>query len=164
MASRAGGQGAATYSPVGRRTVASFEDYADAQAAVDRLSDERFGVEQVAIVGRGLRLEEQVTGRLTAARAALQGAIIGALTGALVGWLLGLFDAVEPLVSAFALGLYGLVLGALLGAGLGALAYAATGGRRDFSTVTALRADHYDVTVDEPAASTAEEILARPMP
>jgi hypothetical protein len=150
-----------TQTETARRTVASFEEYAEAQAAVDRLSDERFPVERVAIVARGLRLEEQVTGRMTLARAALQGAAVAAVTGGVVGWLLGLFDAVEPLVSAISLALYGLIIGAILGAGFGAIAHAAGGGRRDYSAVSALRAEHYDVMVDAPIASAAEEILER---
>ena len=61
-----------------RRTIASFDDYADAQRAVDRLSDEGFPVERVSIVGTGLRYVEDVTGRLTTGRAALMGATQGA--------------------------------------------------------------------------------------
>jgi hypothetical protein len=41
-----------------RRVVASFPEYAQAQRAVDYLSDEKFPVERIAIVGEGLRLVE----------------------------------------------------------------------------------------------------------
>ena len=54
-------------------TVASYDDYADAQRAVDRLSDDGFPVEQLDIVGSDLRLVERVTGRLTKGRAAAAG-------------------------------------------------------------------------------------------
>lgn len=43
-------------------TVASYDDYAAAQAAVDRLSDEGFPVEHLDIIGSDLRLVERVTG------------------------------------------------------------------------------------------------------
>ena len=43
-----------------RRTVASYDDYAEAERAVDYLSDHGFPVERVAIVGHGLRYVEQV--------------------------------------------------------------------------------------------------------
>mgnify|MGYP006111902719 CR=1 FL=1 len=40
-----------------------FDQYADAQKAVDFLSDEHFPVENIAIVGTELRQVERVTGR-----------------------------------------------------------------------------------------------------
>ena len=72
-------------------TVASYPSYEEAQAAVDRLSDERFPVENLDIVGSGLRLVERVTGRLTNARAAAAGAASGAWFGLFIGLLVGLF-------------------------------------------------------------------------
>ena len=48
-------------------TVGSYSSYEEAQAAVDRLSDEGFPVENLDIVGSGLRLVERVTGRVTTA-------------------------------------------------------------------------------------------------
>jgi hypothetical protein len=50
-------------------TVASYSSYEEAQTAVDRLSDDGFPVENLDIVGSGLRLVERVTGRLTTSRA-----------------------------------------------------------------------------------------------
>ena len=49
--------------PGARRTIASFSSYAEAERAVDFLSDQGFAVERVAIVGTGLRYVEQVAGR-----------------------------------------------------------------------------------------------------
>jgi hypothetical protein len=60
-----------------RRTIATFSSYRDAEAAVDFLSDRRFPVERVAIVGQDLRTVEQVTGRMGYGRAALGGAAQG---------------------------------------------------------------------------------------
>jgi hypothetical protein len=48
-----------------RQVIATFENYADAERAVDYLSDQRFEVNRVAIVGRDLEYVEQVLGRLT---------------------------------------------------------------------------------------------------
>ena len=56
-----------------RRTIATYRDYAAAERAVDHLSDQGFGVERTAIVGKGLRSVEQVAGRMSAGRAALVG-------------------------------------------------------------------------------------------
>jgi hypothetical protein len=81
-----------------REVVASYPDYAGAQYAVDALSDQRFPVERLAIVGAGLQSFEQVTGRKGYGKAAAQGLVTGAVVGAALGWLLGLFTVVQPLV------------------------------------------------------------------
>jgi uncharacterized membrane protein len=142
-----------------RRTVASFATYADASRAVDYLSDHKFPVERVAIVGHNLRLVEQVTGRRTKGRAALEGAMVGALIGAFFGFLFGLFDWVDPLVSGLLLALYGFVFGAITGAILGFLFHWATGGIRDFDSVPAFVADRYDVIADPEVADDAARLL-----
>ena len=77
----------------GAIAVATYDDYADAQRAVDFLADNRFPVDRVTIIGLDLRLEERVVGRLTVARAALAGAGTGAWFGLLIGLLLGLFTS-----------------------------------------------------------------------
>ena len=143
-----------------RRTIASFDDYADAQRAVDRLSDEGFPVERVSIVGTGLRYVEQVTGRLTTGRAALIGATQGAALGALFGLVFGLIFTIDPDPAILFLVLYGLVAGAIFGALLGAITHAATGGTRDFASVAGMKADRYEVMVDDDLAERAARILS----
>jgi uncharacterized membrane protein len=142
-----------------RRVVAAFDNYADAERAVDRLSDRGFPVQRTAIVARDLRFVEQVTGRVTTARAALQGAGSGALAGFLVGWLFGLFNWWDPVISSALLALWGLLIGAVVGALMGLLAHALTRGRRDFASVGSIQADGYEVMVDEDAADEATRIL-----
>ncbi len=143
-----------------RRVLRSYAHYGEAEAVVDRLSDAKFPVEGVAIVARGLRFVETVTGRTTTLRAAMRGALGGALIGAFLGWFFGVFNWVDPLVSGLALALYGLVFGAVVGGLIGALGQAASGGRRDFSSVGRMEADAYDVTVDDDLADDAERVLA----
>ncbi len=140
--------------------VASYEAYGDAQKAVDHLSDEGFPVERVSIVANDLRFVEEVTGRFGYGRAALQGLFSGAGIGALFGFLSGLFSLIEPFVPVLALTLWGLVVGALVGVVVGLLSYALSGGRRDFSSVGAMRAGRYDVMADEEVAHGASQILA----
>ena len=53
--------------PDRRVTVATYEDYLTAQRAVDFLSDNKFPVDQVSIVGEDVRLVERVLGRWTVA-------------------------------------------------------------------------------------------------
>ena len=79
-----------------RQVIATFDSYADAERLVDYLSDQRFEVNRVAIVGRDLEYVEQVLGRLNYGGAALRGAGSGALVGALIGWIFGLFNWIQP--------------------------------------------------------------------
>jgi hypothetical protein len=124
-----------------RRAVASVRTYAEAERAVDHLSDQEFPVERVAIVARGLSMVEQVTGRRGYLEAALQGLANGALIGILIGWLFGIFDWFEPITSAFWLAIDGLWFGALVGALFGLLSQALSRGRRDFGSVAGLSAE-----------------------
>ena len=137
-------------------TVATFPDYPEAQAVVDRLSDKGFDVSTVKIVGEGLRSEEFVTGRLTTGRAALAGAGSGAWLGLLLGVLFGIF---APGFGWVATILWAVVIGAVWGAIFGAIAQAATGGRRDFKSLQTTTASTYLVQVQAPAAREALAVL-----
>lgn len=142
-----------------RTTIATYDHYADAQRAVDFLSDQGFAVERLTIVGSGLRTIEQVTGRVTVARAALTGALQGALIGAVFTLLFGVFFTVTD--GYFALLLYAVFLGALVGAAFGAIGHAATGGRRDFASTTGLQAERYEVQADAEVAAEAKDFVLR---
>jgi hypothetical protein len=143
----------------GRRVVASYRTYPAAERAVDFLSDRKFPVERVSIVGQGLKLVEQVTGRLTWADAALRGLLTGAVTGGLIGWLFAVFDWFNPAIARGWVIIDGLWFGAVVGVIFGLLAYALTRGRRDFSSVAGMQADHYDLLVDASVANEAERLL-----
>jgi hypothetical protein len=121
-APRANGATAAAQS---RRVVASYTGYAEAERAVDRLSDSGFPVEHVAIVG----------------------------------WLFFAIDWVSPIVARGWLILDGLWVGTLAGVLFGVLAYAITGGARDFTSIPSMRAKRYDLLVDEAFAPEAERLL-----
>ncbi|MBP2328730.1 hypothetical protein JOF56_009115 [Kibdelosporangium banguiense] len=142
-----------------RRVIAAFASYGEAERAVDFLSDQKFPVERVAIVGHDVRMVEQVVGRLNWGRAALHGAGSGALVGALVGWIFGLFDWVRPLVASLTLAAYGLIFGAVVGAIFGLIAYALQGGRRDFSSIRMMMPSRYEVQVDAEVADEATRLL-----
>jgi hypothetical protein len=143
--------------PPARTTVETYESYADAERAVDFLSDKEFPVERVAIVGTGLKTVEQVAGRLTTGRAALAGAGQGAMIGLLFALLLGLFFTVAE--DFLGVVLYGLVAGALFGASFAAVAQYATRGRRDFASVTAMTAERYELQVDHEVSARAKQLL-----
>jgi hypothetical protein len=142
-----------------RRVVASYSDYAEAELAVDRLSDRGFPVERTSIVGRDLEYVEEVTGRMGYGGAALRGALTGALVGLLIGWLFAVFNWFDPLVETGWLILDGLWFGALVGALLGLLQHLLLGGRRDFASLGGMRAKRYEVLADDEVADEAERLL-----
>jgi len=138
-------------------SVATYPDYALAQQAVDYLSDNHFPVEKTSIVGTDLRLVENVLGRMTTARAALAGTASGAWFGLFIGLFLGIFSDANWFGLIFA----GLLIGAAWGAIFGAIAQAMTGGRRDFTSRSSLRASQYAVIVEADAADDARQLLTR---
>ncbi|MDT5132939.1 MAG: hypothetical protein QOE41_2250 [Mycobacterium sp.] len=142
-----------------RQVIASFDNYADAERAVDYLADQHFEVQRVAIVGRDLTLVEQVTGRLNWGWAALRGAGVGALTGALIGWIFGLFNWLHPLIGGLVLALYGVIFGVIVGALMGLVMYAFQAGRRDFSAVRFLQPKYFDLVADVAVADRAMQLL-----
>ena len=140
-----------------RTTVATYGSYREAERAVDLLSDREFPVERVAIVGTGLKTVEQVAGRLTTGRAAAMGALQGAMIGLLFALLFGIFfDVEEGFLGVLA---YGVIAGALFGSIFAAIAQAAQGGRRDFASVTAMRAERYEIQVDHEVSAQAKQLL-----
>ena len=136
--------------------VARFDNYDDAQRAVDRLSDNGFPVEHLDIVGTDLQLVERVTGRLTRARAAGAGALSGLWMGLLLGVLFGLFTSGHAFIGVVGIGL---LFGAAWGAVFGFVAHSATGGRRDFSSVRSLVARQYEVIARDGTVDRARAML-----
>jgi hypothetical protein len=138
-------------------SVATYPEYADAQRAVDFLSDNKFPVEHAAIVGTNLRMVEQVLGRMTTGKATLYG--IGA--GAWFGLFIGLLFAIFVPRAWFAMILTALVIGAIWGAIFGAIAHAMTRGKRDFTAARSLQAGEYGISVTAEYAEQARQLLAR---
>ena len=138
-------------------SVGTFDTYADAQRAVDYLADEKFPVENLAIVGTDLRQVERVTGRMTWAKAALGGLASGVWIGLFVGLLLGLFtdEGWGQII------LFSVLWGALFMLILALVGYAATGGRRDFTSQNVTIAAHYEIFCQHQHAEKARELLAK---
>ena len=145
--------------PVGGVQVGSFDSYEHAQAAVDHLSDEKFPVENVTIIGSDLRMVEKVLGRLSLGRAVAAGAAGGAWWGLFVGLLLGIFASGGGAWVGSVLA--GLLIGLVFGALFGAMGYAATRGRRDFTSTSKIVAGRYDVMCNPAHAEEARAHLAR---
>ena len=136
--------------------IGSYGTYAEAQRAVDYLSDEQFPVQHVTIVGVDLMQVERVTGRLTWSRVLVGGAFSGAWLGIFIGLVLGFFGT-NPWESLLA----GLVAGVFFGLITSGLQYAMARGTRDFSSTLQLVAGRYDVLCDPASAEQGRDLLAR---
>jgi hypothetical protein len=136
-----------------------FDKYDQAQKAVDFLSDEQFPVQNCMIVGTELKQIERVTGRLTYGKAAMAGAASGVWFGLLVGFLLGFFSGSST--NFLGLVLSSAVLGGVFFSVWAVAGYAATGGRRDFTSISQVVATRYEVLVEHKFAEQARQILAR---
>jgi RsiW-degrading membrane proteinase PrsW (M82 family) len=133
-----------------------YDDYAAAQKAVDFLADKEFPVENCLIVGTDLKQMERITGRLSSGRVALGGLLSGAWLGVFVGLIFSLFGEEDPLAMILATALFG----ALFGVIWAMVGYAATRGRRDFSSVSMIVATRYEVLVEHKHAVRGRELLA----
>ncbi len=138
-------------------SIGKYDTYEQAQRAVDYLSDQRFPVENLAIVGTDLRQVERVTGRMTWGKAALGGLATGVWIGLLIGLLIGLFTD-EGWVQII---LFSMAWGAVFMAVLGLVGYAMTGGRRDFTSRSVTIAGQYEIFCAHQRAEEARNLLAR---
>jgi hypothetical protein len=134
-----------------------FDKYADAQKAVDFLSDNEFPVENVLIVGTELKQVERVTGRLTWGKVLSAGAASGAWLGLLIGALLSIFSDGSSVVVTI---LGGIAFGIVFGIISGAMGYGATRGQRDFSSVQKVVATKYEVLVEHKFLADGTALLA----
>lgn len=139
------------------QSLAVYAEYADAQKAVDFLSDEHFPVENCMIVGTDLKRIERITGRLTTGRVAAGGVASGAWLGLFIGLLFTIFTS----ESAFTTIASTMVFGALFGVIWALIGYAMTRGQRDFQSVTQVVATKYEVLVEHKVAAQARETLAK---
>jgi heat induced stress protein YflT len=138
------------------QSVGIYQTYAEAQKAVDYLADQRFEVQNLAIVGTDLKSVERVLGRRSWGTVVVQGLQSGLSTGLLVALVMFIFTRPS---SVLLLLLVALGIGITLGIVFNAAAYAMTGGRRDFTSVTQTVATKYEVLCEHKLAAQAREML-----
>jgi hypothetical protein len=138
------------------QSVGIFDSYADAQKAVDFLSDSKFEVQNLAIVGTDLKSVERVLGRRNWGTVINQGVMSGISTGLLVALVMLIF---APPASFLALLLVSLAIGIALGIGFAAAAYALSRGKRDFTSISQTVATKYEVLCEHKVAAQARELL-----
>jgi len=137
-------------------SLGTYDKYADAQKAVDYLSDHEFAVENCMIVGTDLKQVERVTGRLTRGRVAGAGALSGMWMGLFVGLIFAMFDSNSTTLTV----LLTVAFGAMFGLVWAVIGYAATKGRRDFTSVSQVVATRYELLVEHKFAEQARALLA----
>jgi hypothetical protein len=137
-------------------TVASYETYQEAQAAVDQLSKAEFPVKELSIVGHDLTSVERITGTLSWGRTAAAGALSGAWFGTFLGLLFFIFSP-----SGTSLGILGAAI--LIGAGFGMIfslvSYSINRRRRDFTSVMQVLATRYAIIAEPDHVVRARQVL-----
>ncbi|MDO4899277.1 general stress protein [Actinomyces sp.] len=139
--------------------VASFATYAEAQHAVDSLSDAGFPVQHLAIIGTDLRQVERITGRMSWGRAVASGAMSGL-------WI-GLFFAAMMLVLGPREGtgtvlIAAVIMGVIWGMVFQVAAYAVTRGKRDFTSISQVVASRYSVIASQMSNEAARALADIP--
>lgn len=139
-------------------SIGVFDTYPEAQRAVDALSDSGFPVQNCLIVGTELRQLERVTGRLTWGRVLAGGALSGMWLGLFVGLIFAMFSSSSagPLPQVIST----MIFGAIFGAVWAAIGYAATRGRRDFTSVSRIVPSRFELLAEHKVAQQARELLA----
>ncbi|RCK70920.1 hypothetical protein DT076_00030 [Desertihabitans brevis] len=138
------------------QSVRIYDEYAQAQKAVDFLADQKFAVENLAIVGTDLKSVERVTGRRTWGSVILRGVTAGISVGLLFGLLFMLF---VPSPNALVVVLVAVLLGIVLNVVMQAVAYGLSGGRRDFESLSQTVATRYELMCEHKVAQQARELL-----
>jgi heat induced stress protein YflT len=138
------------------QSVGIYNSYADAQKAVDYLADEKFEVQNLAIVGTDLKSVERVLGRRNWGTVVTQGMQSGISTGLLVALVMLIFAQPGSFLLLLAVSL---AIGVSLGIGFSAAAYAMSRGKRDFTSITQTVATKYEVLCEHKVAAQAREML-----
>ncbi|EYT51084.1 general stress protein [Brachybacterium muris] len=146
------------------RSLGTYATYAEVQAVVDMLADKQFPVQHTLIVGTDLKLMERVTGRQSWGRVVLGGVLSGMWMGLFIGILFAMFTD-QPLVTVISSVLIGIVFFTIWSV----IGYAASGGKRDFTSMTSTIPMQYELLVEHRHAEEARRLLvaegaAQPLP
>jgi hypothetical protein len=138
------------------QSVGTYQTYPEAQKAVDFLADDKFPVQNLAIVGTDLKSVERVLGRRNWGTVIAQGVQSGLSTGLLVGLVMLIFGNPQSIV---ALLVVALAIGVVIGITFSAIAYAMSQGKRDFTSVSQTIATRYEILCEHKVAAEAREKL-----
>ncbi len=140
--------------------IASYIAYQRAEQAAEALQRAGFDSDSVRIVGRHLRLVEDVTTKVGYAGAALEGLVKTGASGAILGFFFGALGVARPVVSGLILAGWGFLLGAAVGVGIGLVTHALALPGRRFRSRPRVEMGRYAVVCDADVAARATELLA----
>ena len=137
------------------RSLGVYSTYQEVQSVVDTLADREFPVQSTLIVGTDLKLMERVTGRRTWPKVIGQGVLSGLWMGLFLGLLFMLITPGDLMIviSSVLMGIVFFTVWSVIG-------YAMTGGKRDFTSMTATIPMQYELLVEHKHAEQARQILA----
>lgn len=139
--------------------VATFTEYAEALAYVEKLVENEFPVGSIAIVGKNLRTVERIRTKINQWRIALSGAISGSWIGLVWGIVVS-----DPTVGFSA---QSLAQPILVGAGIGMLfnvvRFSLSRNKRNFASQSMVVASEYQVQVPEDLVSQANAAATKPV-
>ncbi|GAA1489060.1 general stress protein [Brachybacterium sacelli] len=136
------------------RSLGVYSTYQEVQAVVDTLADKHFPVQSTLIVGTDLKLMERVTGRKTWGRIIGQGIVSGLWMGLFLGLLLMLITPSNVMVV-----LTSVLMGIVFFTVWSAVSHLLTGGKRDFTSMTATIPMQYELLVEHKHAEQARHLL-----
>jgi hypothetical protein len=149
--------------PAQGEVLASFGEYTEAVALVEKLVESDFPITAIAIVGKDLKTVERLRGRMGNGKVALS----GATTGAFIGLVIGLLSPVPQGADAAAIAVSNILQPILIAAGVGMLfgviRYSMSKNKRSFVSSSMVLAKEYEVQVPGNLLEQAKQIQAKPI-
>lgn len=143
--------------------LASFGEYPEAVALVEKLVEANFPFTAIAIVGKDLKTVERIRGRMNYGKVALS----GATTGAFIGFVLTLFSPVPEGADATSIAISNVIQPVVIAAGIGMMfniiRFAMSRNKRGFMSSSMVMAKEYEVQVPSNLLAQAKEVAAKPV-
>jgi hypothetical protein len=145
------------------QSLASFSDYKDAVAYVEKMIENDFPARLVSIIGTDLKTVETIKGKLGYGRVSLSGALTGSWLGMFLGLIFGATGTgtEEVLLTNV---LAGIVIGSGVGMLLNILRFSLTKNRRGFISGQTVVAKKYEVVVPAQQLELAKKATLAPKP
>jgi hypothetical protein len=145
------------------QSLASFSDYKDAVAYVEKMIENDFPARLVSIIGTDLKTVETIKGKLGYGRVSLSGALTGSWLGMFLGLIFGATGTgtEEVLLTNV---LAGIVIGSGVGMLLNILRFSLTKNRRGFVSGQSVVAKKYEVVVPAQQLELAKKATLAPKP
>ena len=145
------------------QSIATFTDYKQAVAYVEKMIENNFPARSVSIVGTDLKTVESIKGKLGYGRVSLSGALTGSWLGMFFGLIFGATGAGTEAVL-----LTNVTAGVVIGAGIGMLInvirFSLTKNRRGFISGQMVVAKKYEIVVPAQQLELAKKAVSDSKP